>query len=126
MLTKVALTSAHVIEFISIAIIVWGVVLALYRIARLGIKKYRTDMDLTYSWLRMRRMFGETMLLGLQFLVAADAILTIANPTLELIGVLAAIVVIRIVLSVSLAKEIEELAHRDKDAEASPPLHAED
>ena len=126
MLTKVALTSAHVIEFISIAIIVWGVVLALYRIARLGIKKYRTDMDLTYSWLRMRRMFGETMLLGLQFLVAADAILTIANPTLELIGVLAAIVVIRIVLSVSLAKEIEELAHRDKDAEVSPPPHAED
>ena len=126
MLTKVALTSAHVIEFISIAIIVWGVVLALYRIARLGIKKYRTDMDLTYSWLRMRRMFGETMLLGLQFLVAADAILTIANPTLELIGVLAAIVVIRIVLSVSLAKEIEELAHRDKDAEVSPPPHTED
>lgn len=121
MLIKIALISAHSIELISIGIIMWGVLLALYRIGVLAVRSYRTDMDLTYSWLRMRRMFGETLLLGLQFLVAADAILTIANPNIELIGVLAAIVLIRIALSLALGKEIQTLAERDKETIRSFP-----
>ena len=114
MLYKTAMFVAHIVEFVSIGIIAWGVILALFRIAVLGFKKYRTDMDLTYSWLRMRRMFGETLLLGLQFLVAADVVLTVANPKMDLMLVLGGIVFIRIALSLSLSKEIEELAHRDR------------
>ena len=45
------------------------------------------------GWLRLRRTFGEIMLLGLQFLVAADIILTICNPDLQTVSVLAAIVI---------------------------------
>ena len=78
-------------------------------------------MDLTYRWLKLRRSFGEIMLLGLQFLVAADIILTICNPDVKTIGLLAAIVIIRVVLSVSLAKEIEGLEVRDDNAKKHWP-----
>ena len=73
------------------------------------------------GWLRLRRTFGEIMLLGLQFLVAADIILTICNPDLQTVSVLAAIVIIRVVLSVSLGKEIHGLEVRDADAKRHAP-----
>ncbi len=108
--------TATVIEFISIGIIAWGVLLALYRMAMMMVEKVRGDLDLSYSWLRMRRMFGETLLLGLQFLVAADIVLTICNPEVETVALLAAVVIIRVVLSLSLGKEIDGLEDRDKHA----------
>ena len=100
---EIAHYTATIIELISIAIITWGVLLSLWRIVGLCFRKYLEDMDLSYHWLKLRRSFGEIMLLGLQFLVAADIILTICNPDVKTIGLLAAIVVIRVVLSVSLA-----------------------
>ena len=109
------------IEFISIFIIAWGVLLALYRIVALALENYRVDVDMRGGWLRLRRTFGEIMLLGLQFLVAADIILTICNPDLQTVSVLAAIVIIRVVLSVSLGKEIHGLEERDADAKRHAP-----
>ncbi|MBC7632918.1 DUF1622 domain-containing protein [Aeromicrobium sp.] len=54
-----------------------------------------------------RRFFGRSLLLGLELLVAADIIRTVAvTPTLESVGVLAAIVLIRTFLSFSLELEI--------------------
>ncbi len=113
---EIAHYTATIIELISIAIITWGVLLSLWRIVGLCFRKYLEDMDLSYHWLKLRRSFGEIMLLGLQFLVAADIILTICNPDVKTIGLLAAIVVIRVVLSVSLAKEIDGLEIRDDNA----------
>ena len=55
-----------------------------------------------------RSGIGRTLLLGLEFLVAADIIRTVATtPTFTSVGVLAAIVVIRTFLSWSLLLEIE-------------------
>jgi uncharacterized membrane protein len=55
-----------------------------------------------------RASLGRAILLGLEFLVAADIIGTVAvEPTLENLGVLAAIVLIRTFLSISLEVEIE-------------------
>lgn len=122
MTVRLAHATAVVIEFISIGIIAWGVALALFRIAKMTIEKIREDIDLSYSWLRMRRTFGEIMLLGLQFLVAADIILTICNPDIHMVGLLAAIVVIRVVLSVSLSKEIDGLEIRDEEAKKHHPV----
>lgn len=120
LLPSMLITSAHavatVIELISVAVIAWGVLLALWRIIALAFHKYVEDMDLTYHWLKLRRSFNEIMLLGLQFLVAADIILTICRPDVMTLGILAAIVLIRVVLSVSLAKEISELEERDEYA----------
>jgi uncharacterized membrane protein len=54
-----------------------------------------------------RRRLGRSILLGLEFLVAADIISTVAvYPTFESVGVLALIVLIRTFLSYSLELEI--------------------
>ena len=66
----------------------------------------RQGSDLAYR--RYREGLGHTLLLGLEFLVAADIIRTVAvTPTFEQVGVLAVIVVIRTFLSWSLELEIE-------------------
>ena len=114
------------IEFISIFIIVWGVVLALFRMASLVGRRPHNDLYLSSRWLRIRRTMGEVMLMGLQFLVAADIIMTICNPDVKTISVLAGIVIIRVVLSFSLGKEIEGLGEREEktpDLELHPEEH---
>jgi len=56
----------------------------------------------------LRRSIGGVLLLGLEVLVAADLVHTVAiEPTLENVAVLGLIVVIRTVLSFSLEIEIE-------------------
>ncbi len=56
---------------------------------------------------RYRQQLGRTILLGLELLVAADIVRTVAvTPTLTSVGVLAAIVLIRTFLSFSLELEI--------------------
>jgi uncharacterized membrane protein len=56
----------------------------------------------------LRNAFGGALLLGLEILVAADLIRTVAvSPTLESVAVLGLIVVIRTFLSFSLQIEIE-------------------
>lgn len=68
---------------------------------------WRTQ-TLGVAYQEYRRNFGRAILLGLEFLVAADIINTVAvNPTLESVGVLAAIVAIRTFLSFSLEVEID-------------------
>jgi uncharacterized membrane protein len=54
-----------------------------------------------------RQRLGRSILLGLEFLIAGDIIRTVAiEPTLESVGVLAAIVLVRTFLSFSLELEI--------------------
>lgn len=73
---------------------------------------------------RFRRFLGRSILLGLELLVAADIIRTVAvGPTLEGVGVLAAIVLIRTFLSFTLELEITgrwPWQKRDKAEPASP------
>jgi uncharacterized membrane protein len=59
----------------------------------------------------LRETFGGAILMGLEVLVAADLIRTVAvAPTMENVLILAVIVVIRIMLSFSLEVEIEGVA----------------
>ncbi len=55
----------------------------------------------------LRTMIGSSILLGLEILVAADLIRTIMAPSLEEAAILALIVLIRTVLSISIQIEIE-------------------
>ena len=121
MIIELAQKAAAVIELTSIAIIAWGVLWSVIRLVLMGIEKLREDLDLSYSWLRLRRTFGEIMLLGLQFLVAADIVLTICHPDVRTISLLAAIVIIRVVLSLSLGHEISGLEKRDLKAKRHVP-----
>ncbi|MGI5267947.1 DUF1622 domain-containing protein [Nonomuraea sp. CA-218870] len=57
---------------------------------------------------KYRRGLGRAILLGLEFLVAADIIRTVAvSPTFAGVGVLAVIVLVRTILSFSLEVELE-------------------
>jgi uncharacterized membrane protein len=102
--TDAAHTVAKVIELIGIGIIAVGAfgTLGLFglRIAR------RENRELAIA--DFRSTFGRAILLGLEFLVAADIINTVAvTPTLMSVLVLAGIVAIRTALSFSLEVEIE-------------------
>jgi uncharacterized membrane protein len=63
------------------------------------------------AYVVLRQAFGGTLLLGLEILVAADLVRTVAvAPTLDNVLVLGLIVVIRTFLSFSLETEIEGVA----------------
>lgn len=83
--------------------IVWSFVLALVAWRRSG----RAGT----AYVALRAAFGGTLLLGLEVLVAADLVRTVAvAPTLDNVLVLGLIVLIRTVLSFSLETEIEGVA----------------
>ncbi len=91
-------------EVIGAAVLVLGLVWA----AGLGIMVWRRTRDGHRAYGTLRRSIGAVLLLGLEVLVAADLVQTVAvEPTLESVTVLGVIVVIRTVLSFSLEIEIE-------------------
>ena len=71
----------------------------------------------------LRRYFGRSILLGLEILIAADLIRTVAvQPTLENVLVLGLIILIRTFLSFTLEIEIDGVAPwRRRRMGASPP-----
>ena len=67
-----------------------------------------TEKHAATPYQRYKVLLGRALSLGLEFLVAADVIRTVAvAPTLPSIGILGAIIVIRTVLSWSLVVEME-------------------
>jgi len=96
--------TTRTIEVAGIVAIVAGIVLASGRFALRRILNNQYDM----TFQRYRADVGRSILLGLEFLVAADIINTVAiDPTLESLAVLAGIVLIRTFLSFALEVEIE-------------------
>lgn len=99
----VARVSASVLELAGIAIIVAQAVYSPLHALVLKFKM-RSDVALFNTW---RIELGKGILLGLEFLVAADIITTVAVEfSLESIGILAAIVGIRTFLSFALEVEM--------------------
>jgi uncharacterized membrane protein len=83
--------------------VIWSFVLAAIAVRRHGWS--------AQAYLVLRQAFGGTLLLGLEVLVAADLIRTVAvAPSLQNVYVLGLIVVIRTFLSFSLETEIEGVA----------------
>jgi uncharacterized membrane protein len=92
------------VELGGIAIIVLGMVAATTKFLR----QIRLDGAQEASIRAYRTGLGHAILLGLEFLVAADIINTVAiEPSLTSVAVLAGIVLIRTLLSFSLEVEIE-------------------
>jgi len=110
-------TLVNILEYISISIgvvgifiVLWGVIVGLVefiraQLAHIGRQKKSLPLE------KIRIDLGRYLLLGLEFLIAADIIRTIVKPSLEEVAVLVAIVAIRTVISYFLNKEIERLGH---------------
>lgn len=90
-----------VIEAVGILVLVVGGLFTVYQAAR-------NLLAGTPAYAQARRTFGQALLLSLEVLVAADVVQTVAvDLTLESVATLGVLVIIRTVLSVSLAAEIE-------------------
>ena len=95
---------SEVIDFAGVAIIALGALLGIIRCAQDLLRQERA-VD-AYS--RLRTFLGRSLLLGLEFLVAGDIIKTVAiEPTFDSVIVLAIIVLVRTVLSLSIDVEID-------------------
>ena len=91
-------------EFLGAAILVAGVVWSVI----LAVQAARQARSAARAYAVARQALGGTLLLGLEVLVAADLVRTVAvAPTLDNVLVLGLIVVIRTFLSFSLETEIE-------------------
>lgn len=89
------------IDGVGVVVIVLGLIIAACRFVLVG----RKTVD---PYRRLRQDIGRGILLGLEFLVAADIIRTVAvAPTLDGVLVLGLIVLIRTFLSVALQVELE-------------------
>lgn len=102
--THLARWATAIIEVAGLAAIVIGAVVATLAFARdLAAKAVLDD-----AYRRYRVGLGRSILLGLEFLVAADIIRTVAiEPSFRSVGILAIIVVVRTFLSFALSAEIE-------------------
>jgi uncharacterized membrane protein len=98
---------AQVFEAVGALVLLLGLILALGLAARV----LRRTRDGAQAYRVLRRSFGGVILLGLEILVAADLVRTVAvRPTLDNVVILGLIVLIRTVLSFSLEVEIEGVA----------------
>jgi uncharacterized membrane protein len=89
------------LEAVGVAVIVMGAMAATV-LAAVGLLRRRTDVYPGY-----RGRLGQSILLGLEFLVAGDITRTVAvSPTYAGVGLLAVIVAIRTFLSFSLQVEV--------------------
>jgi uncharacterized membrane protein len=90
------------IEALAVLVIVGGIV---YSVVRYFL---RTRLRGSERYKRFKDRIGNSLLLGLEFLVAADIIRTVAlDPTLQNVAVLGLLVLIRTFLSWALVVEIE-------------------
>ncbi len=95
---------SEVIDFAGVAIIALGALMGVIFCARDLLRQERT-VD---AYGRLRTFLGRSLLLGLEFLVAGDIIKTVAiEPTFDSVIVLAIIVLVRTVLSLSIDVEID-------------------
>ena len=104
------------IGVLGVLVIVFGVASGLFRFLRsefLAARGANVDEDRKH----LRHLLGYYLLLGLEFLIAADIIDTLMKPSVQDLIVLGAIVLIRTVISYSLNAELKS----EHETKATPP-----
>jgi len=96
---------SRVVAYIGAAIIVWGALLGAVGFIRAEFVRLRGHSDPAANE-TVRLRFGSYLLLGLEFLIAADIMQTVFKPTLTDVAILGGIVVIRTVISFFLNRDI--------------------
>ncbi len=98
-------TISELIDYAGVAIIAAGAALGIIFFVRDYVIQREATKE---AFDRLRTFLGRSLLLGLEFLVAGDIIKTVAvAPTLDNVSVLAVIVLVRTVLSISIDVEID-------------------
>ncbi|GAA2916477.1 DUF1622 domain-containing protein [Enterococcus pseudoavium] len=100
------------LDIISVSIILVGAFLALYKLFR---HKEGSSSSALERIKYIKAYLGSYILLSLEFLIVADIIESIINPTFQDIIKLGLIVVIRTVISYFLNKEINEISAEEAD-----------
>lgn len=118
----------HTMELVARGFEVVGVVILIVGAVWTALQAIAERGGGTRGYLSMRRRFGRTLLLGLEVLVAADIVKTVAvESTLDSVLALAVLVVVRTVLSLSLDAEIDGMAPwRRAEMEAGAPGPADE
>ena len=104
--------AVHVIELIGAAILILGFLESLFLLIKERIK-VRDEHSFHDRMRDVRRRLGVYMLLGLEFLIAGDVIMTITNPTQDELIRVATLVAVRSAIGYFLGKE---LAHEHEAA----------
>lgn len=118
-ITDILKDISFIIGLISFAIMAYGALLAIVNLIRTEIARFSGNYNIERVSV-IRRNFGNYLLLGLEFLIAADIIQTIITPTLEELAILGGIVVVRTVLNYFLNKEIENVKLMKSKSEVVP------
>lgn len=93
---------ADIVEFLGVLTIFVGI---LYSFYKFFFSKIKEDKG---NYIKLRQQLGKAILLGLEILIAADIMATVVtDPTLNSVSVLAVIVIIRTVMSLSLEVELQ-------------------
>lgn len=116
------------IGILGVLVIVFGVAGGVVRFLRSEVQSAR-GTNIEDDRRRIRHVLGYYLLLGLEFLIAADIIDTLMKPSVQDLVVLGAIVLIRTVISFSLNVELKSekqaltpaLAHPVSDGTGSQP-----
>jgi len=93
---------ADIVEAIGVATIFVGIIVSLY------IFLFSNDEKKRRNYTKLRQTLGKAILLGLEILIAADIMATVVtDPTIMSVSVLAVIVLIRTIMSLSLEVELQ-------------------
>src|SRR2546426_12559560 len=101
------------ISVLGVLVIVFGVLCGVVRFLRSELASVR-GANVEDERRKLRQVLGYYLLLGLEFLIAADIIDTLMKPTTQDLIILGSIVLIRTIISYSLNSE---LAHETNHAE---------
>lgn len=96
---------SFVVGIIAIAIIIWGVIQGIRTTLKDKSHRSKPIGAKINALYKSRNVIGSHLLLGLEFLIAADIIRTIVKPTLQDLAILGGIVAIRTVISHFIVKE---------------------
>jgi uncharacterized membrane protein len=94
------------VGIVGVLIVLWGVIMAIVNLVKLEASRLRKGF-ICEKREYLRHHLGQYLLLGLEFLIAADIIHTVFKPYMQSLIILGAIVAIRTVISYFLNKELE-------------------
>ena len=98
---------AFAISLTGVAVLAWGSLLAAIELISIEIKRFK-GLNICAARNHLRHHLGSYILLGLEFMIAADIIRTILQPTVNELIILGSIVAIRTVLSYFLNLEMRD------------------